>query len=363
MGIQFKQKRRPGAAPGIEHDEITSLPGGEGRTVIKCTDYSAGKYQAQEIDNLDEFLDLHRPDWTAVRWVSVEGLSDMHVIQTLATKYNLHPLAVEDLLHLSQRPKIELYGGEESEYQARLFIVTRALHLKEGSLQHEQISMFLGHNTLLTFEEVSSDIWEPIRQRIKSKGSRLRSTDASFLAYSLLDAILDRCFPILEYYGDKAEYLDEQILERWERTTIHDIHQLKRDLLLLRWAVWPMREVISVMKRETHECVGDTTRVYLSDLHDHVVQVIEIIETYREIASDLTETYMSALSNRMNEVMKLLTLTGTIFIPLTFLAGVYGMNFHHFPELDQVWAYPAFWGVCVLVVVLMILFFHRRGWL
>jgi len=216
---------------------------------------------------------------------------------------------------------------------------------------------------VLTFQEARSDIWDPIRQRLKSKGSRLRGHDASFLLYSLLDTIVDHCFPILEYYGDRAEELETMILDRSRNSALNGIHQLKRDLLVLRGVVWPMREVISALQREQHECLSEMTRVYLGDLYDHVIQIIDIIETYREMASDLTETYMSSVSNRMNEIMKVLTIIGTIFIPLTFLAGVYGMNFRYFPELSQVWAYPAFWGICVIVAVVMLLLFRKRDWL
>lgn len=353
----------PGAAPGIEHEEIASLPGGSEPVLITCTDYSPSQVWAQEIADLPAFIAKHRPEWSRVRWICVDGHSDMHAIQAIATKYDLHPLAIEDLLHKTQRPKVESYGGDESEYIARLFIVTHALQIKEGRLQNQQVSIFLGHNTLLTFQDGRSEEWEPIRQRIKSKGSRLRGSDASFLAYSLLDAIVDSCFPILEVYSQRAEELEELILDRSQPNLINEIHQLKRDLLLLRWVIWPMREVVASLQRDAHECISDTTRLYLRDLYDHVVQIIDLIETYREITSDLTETFMSSVSNRMNEVMKLLTLIGTIFIPLTFLAGVYGMNFHYFPELDQVWAYPAFWIICVLAAFGMILFFHRRHWL
>jgi magnesium transporter len=352
----------PGAAPGIEHEEIAALPSGARPACITCIDYCPTNVSVQDVDALDDFLTHHRPDWSVARWINVDGLADMGAIRALATKYNLHPLAVEDLLHVSQRPKVEAYGGEESEMQARLFIVARALYLQEGRLQHTQVSIFLGHTTVLTFLEATSDVWDPIRQRLKSKGSRLRGSDASFLAYSLMDAIIDRCFPILEYYGDLAEELEAQILEGARPGTLNAIHQYKRDLRLLRWAIWPMREVVSFLQRESHECVSDTTRVYLSDLYDHVIQIIDIVETYREMASDLTETYMSAISNRMNEVMKVLTMIGTIFIPLTFLAGVYGMNFHYFPELDQPWAYPAFWAICAVLATVMVLLFRRRSW-
>ncbi|HEX5809847.1 MAG TPA: magnesium/cobalt transporter CorA [Anaerolineales bacterium] len=352
-----------GTAPGIEHDDIISLRRGSARASISCIDYSPGNVAMEEIEDLEDFLARHRPEWSAVRWISVAGLSDMNAIHALATKYELHPLAVEDVLHTRQRPKVESYGGEESEFQARLFIVTRMLYFREESLQHEQISIFLGHNTVLTFQETSGDRWDHILQRINVKGSRLRTNDASFLAYSLLDTVVDTCFPLLEQYSDRAEELEAQILEHSQPQLLTEIHQLKRDLLLVRWVLWPMRELVQALQRDPHECMSETTRVYLRDLYDHVVQIIEIIETYREIASDLTETYMSSVSNRMNEIMKVLTLIGTIFIPLTFLAGVYGMNFRYFPELDLPWAYPAFWLVCTLLTASMLVFFSRRNWL
>jgi magnesium transporter len=206
-------------------------------------------------------------------------------------------------------------------------------------------------------------VWDPIRQRIKVRGSRLRKNDASFLLYSLLDANIDCCFPILEHFGDRAEELEALLLEHSQDSTINDIHQLKRNLLLMRRELWPMREMVSTLQREPHECVSDMTRVYLRDLYDNVIQIIDIIETYREMASDFTETYMSSVSNRMNEIMKVLTIIGTIFIQLTFLAGVYGMNFRYFPELEKAWAYPAFWGVCVILAGIMFVLFRRRKWM
>lgn len=350
-------------APGIEYDELINRQGGDAKATITCIDYSPGNVLVQKVDDLDDFLAHHRPDWSAVRWISIVGLSDMDAIHALTTKYQLHPLAVEDVLHARQRPKVEAYGGEESELQARLFIVTRMLHVEEGELEDEQLSMFLGHTTILTFQKNRDEMWDAVRQRIKVKGSRLRNNDASFLAYSLLDAVVDSCFPILEHYSERAEALEALILEGSKPNLLNEIHQLKRDLLLLRWVIWPMREVVQMLQRDSHECMSDTTSVYLRDLYDHVIQIIEIIETYREIASDLTETYISSVSNRMNEIMKVLTVIGTIFIPLTFLSGVYGMNFHYIPELDLRWAYPAFWLVCTLLIIFMLLFFRRRNWL
>lgn len=339
------------------------VTGGTTQTAVTCIDYSPTNVSIQEVEDLEDFMVHHRPEWSSVRWISIVGLSNMNAVHALATKYDLHPLALEDVLNGRQRPKMESYGGEDGEFLARLFIVTRLLKLKDGRLQHNQLSIFLGHKTVLTFQEAGGDMWDLIRQRIKAKGSRLRTNDASFLAYSLLDTVVDSCFPILEHYSGRAEEIEARILERSRMNVLNEIHRLKRDLLLLRWVVWPMREVVLSLQRDSHECMSETTRVYLRDLYDHVIQIIEIIETYREITSDLTETYMSSVSNRMNEIMKVLTLIGTIFIPLTFLAGVYGMNFSYFPELHMAWAYPAFWVVCAVLTTLMLLFFHRRNWL
>jgi len=352
-----------GAAPGIEHDEIANLPARKGKVKITCIDYSPSDVSVHEIENIEDFVTVHRLEWTSVRWICIDGLSDLKVIHTLATKYDLHPLAIEDMLQESQRSKVEPYGGEDSEFMARLFIVTHALQIHEGRIHQEQISIFLGHKTVMTFQDSHSIVWDPIRQRINVKGSRLRISDASFLAYSLLDSIVDGCFPILENYSARAEELEARILKDSQPEMISEIHQLKRDLLLLRWVIWPMREVVSFLQREHHECISDNTRIYLRDLYDHVIQIIDLTETYREIASDLTETHISAGSNRMNEIMKVLTIIGTIFIPLTFLAGVYGMNFRHFPELDQPWAYPVFWIICIITVSIMLLLFRRNKWL
>jgi len=245
MDKNFKNRKNSlGKAPGIEHDEITSLHGRTGKVHVTCLDYCPGQVSMAEIENIEDFLSLHRPEWTKVRWICVEGLTDMHVIHALATKYNLHPLAVEDMLHQSQRPKVDSYGGEDSEFMARLFIVTHDLQIRNNRIQHDQVSIFLGHNTVLTFQENISDNWVAIRQRINVKGSRIRNNDASFLAYSLLDTLVDGCFPILESHSIRAEELETRILNNSRPQMIDEIHQLKRDLLMLRWVIWLMGEVI-----------------------------------------------------------------------------------------------------------------------
>ncbi|HPC84059.1 MAG TPA: magnesium/cobalt transporter CorA [Thermoanaerobaculaceae bacterium] len=364
------EKGEPGAVAGVDVREMHTRPGRPGEVKVTCIDYCADQVQVQDITDIDAFVAVHRPPWSAVRWINVDGLGDLHTVRALAIKYDLHPLAVEDVLHLSQRPKIEAYD-EASEHQARLFIIVRMLQLVEDRLESEQVSIFLGHKTLLTFQErPGGDVWDPVRARLQVKGSRLRQNDASFLAYSLVDAIVDQCFPILEHYGDRLEELEDRILEQPSNAAITEVHGLKRDLLLLRRALWPMREVLNTMHREPHECMSDTTRTYIRDVYDHSVQIIDIIETYREVATALTETYMTAVSTRLNEIMKVLTIIGTIFIPLTFLAGVWGMNFGDaMPETSRAaeffpWIYPVgFWGLCLATAGALYWWIRRRGWL
>jgi magnesium transporter len=359
---RVRKRSKPGAVAGIELSDLAHMPAAHEPVSVTCIDYGPQQATVQTITDLPAFLSAHRPEWAAVRWINIDGLGDMSVIRGFAEKYRLHPLAVEDVLHVTHRPKVEAYD-DDGTLQARLFIIARMLELSDGHLRSEQISIFLGHHTVLTFQESPGDVWDGIRQRIQSSGSRLRGNDASFLVHSMLDAIVDACFPILELYGDRLEDVEAQVLVSPTPAAIQDIHALKRELLLLRRAVWPMREVISALQREQHPCMSDATRTYMRDVYDHTVQIIDIVETYREMATGLTETYMSAMSQRLNEVMKVLTIIGTIFIPLTFLAGVYGMNFRHLPELEWIWGYAIFWVVCIVTAVTMVMWFRRRQWL
>ncbi|MCG6927175.1 MAG: magnesium/cobalt transporter CorA [Acidobacteria bacterium] len=358
---RFK-KAEPGSPAGLEARDLAALPSTPGAARITCIDYSPDRVQVEEVIDVGDFVARHRPEWSVVRWINVDGLTDLGVIQALAEKYRLHPLAVEDVLHVPQRPRVQAYE-EDGSYQPRLFVIAREMELIDGSLHTEQVSLFVGHQTLLTFQEAPGDVWDPIRQRIRTPGSQLRRADVSFLAYALIDAIVDEAFPILEHFGDQLEDLEELVLQRPGPDVAREIHHIKRELLLMRRAMWPMRELLQRMQREPHECFSEITRTYIRDVYDHAIQIIDIVETYREVATGLTETYMTAASNRMNEIMKVLTVMGSIFIPLTFLAGVYGMNFHHFPELDWPWAYPIFWLICLALAGGMVLWFRRRGWL
>ena len=363
MELPRLKKSAPGSAAGIDYHELAHLPSTPQGSHITCIDYAPDRYRFEEIEDLEDFILHHRPEWSQVRWINVDGIKDMNVIQALAEKYEIHPLAVEDLLHVHQRPKVDAYGGGGDITRGRVIIFTRMIQLIDERLHSEQITIVLGHKTILTFQETRGDVWDPIRDRLKKPGSRVRANDASFLVYALLDAIVDHCFPILEQYGTRLEEMEDIVFQHPTQESIEQVHGVKREMLLLRRQVWPMREVIQSLQRETHECMSDNTRVYLRDVYDHAVQIIELLETYREVAAGLTETYMVASSMRMNEIIKVMTVIATVFTPITFVASVYGMNFHHFPELDEPWAYPVFWLVCITMAGGLIWYFKRRGWL
>jgi magnesium transporter len=353
----------PGTEPGIEAGmRLPPLAGTEEAPVhIFCADYCPERAECREITDLAEFLQNHRPAWSKVRWINISGGNRMDVIGPFAEKYQLHPLAVEDVVHAAHRPKLEDYPGSE-EAPGRLFIVARLVHMQGERLHDEQVSCFLGRHTLLTFQETRNGVFDSIIRRLQVPGSRLRNNDVGFLCYSLLDAIVDSYFPVLEHYSERIEETEEELLESPGRLTLQKAHGVKRGLLLLRRCIWPMREIIAQLQREKHECLSETALTYFRDVYDHCVQIIDLNETYHEIATALTETYMSVMSNRMNEVVKVLTVISTIFIPLTFLAGVYGMNMP-IPENHWTWTYPVFWAVCVAIALGMVAWFRRRGWI
>ena len=349
-----------GAAAGIEYHELLETPGQAPARVV-CTDYCAEQFQVQEVADIAAFLAVHRPTWSHVRWIHVEGMQDRPTIRALAEKYQLHPLAIEDVLDGNHRPKAEDYPAT-GDLPGRLFVVARRLRLVDGELRGEQTSLFLGRNTLLSFQSTRCGAVEEVRRRAESPRSRLRQTDVSFLLYSILDALVDRFFPILDETSSHLEQAEEDIVSRPQAQSLQAIHLIKRDLVMIRRIAWPMRELIGQLQREPHECLSAITQTYFRDVYDHCVQIIDLIETYREIASAVAETYVSLISNRTNEIMKVLTVIGTIFIPLTFIAGVYGMNMY-IPENQWPWFYGVFWAVCLSVAGFMLWRFRRGGWL
>ncbi|MBK1719950.1 magnesium/cobalt transporter CorA [Thiocystis violacea] len=351
----------PGLAAGIEYHELTQTAVEHPARVV-CTDYSPERIETQQVADIGAFLAVHRPSWTKVRWIHVEGLQDQAVIRALAEKYQLHPLAIEDVLHVGHRPKLEDFPGT-GEQPGRLFVVARGVRLTEAhEMTPEQIGFFLGRTTLLSFQQTSSPAIDEIARRLASPRSRVREHDASFLLYALIDALVDHYFPLLDAISERLELAEEEVLERPRADCLQALHQIKRDLVMIRRSAWPMRELVSQLQREPHEGLSAITQTYFRDVYDHGIQIIDLIETYREIASAVTETYVSIVSNRTNDIMKVLTIIGTIFIPLTFLAGVYGMNMP-IPENGWRYTYPIFWGLCLSIAGFMIWRFRRGGWL
>ena len=334
----------PGSTPGIESIANLDEPPTPGTVRFRCIDYGPEHATLCEPATVDELLGLTPPPGSTVRWINVDGLHP-HVVNRLRQEHHFHTLAAEDVLRVGQRPKVE-------EFDAHLFIVVPMLMLRDDHLVREQVSLFLFPGLILTFQELHGDVWEPVRQRLHKPGSRLRTHDASYLLYALLDATVDHCFPILEVYGQQATPAVQR-----------QIYRVKRELSLVRRAIWPTREVINFLQRPETEEVADSVKTYMRDVYDHTVQVMDIVETHREMAGGLNDLYMSAVSNRMNEIMKVLTIMASFFIPITFLAGVYGMNFEHIPELHWIYGYGVFWGVVLLVVAGMTVFFVRKGWI
>lgn len=345
----------PGSTPGIESIADVDKPPAAGTVRIKSVDYGPDRAEFTEPPDLNTFLDVPRPEWCRVRWINVDGLHP-YVVNQLRARFGFHTLAAEDVLRVPQRPKLETFEGH-------LFIVARMLTLKDGALTSEQVSFFLFKDTLITFQEVGGDIWEPIRQRIQKPGSRLRTFDPSYLLYALLDAVVDHCFPILESYGELLEGLEDEVMENPTPRVQRRLHGLKRELAQLRRVIWPLREVVNELHRAETEGIAPAVKTYMRDVYDHAVQIMDIVESCREMAAGLNDLYMSAVSNRMNEIMKVLTIMASFFIPITFVAGVYGMNFDTIPELHWKHSYAAFWVICLSIIGALAYFFYRKGWI
>ena len=355
-----RKARRTNGVAGVELRDLLRRPTSKGSAAVICVDYNADRFVAQEIEDLPEFIEKHRPEWCSVRWINVHGLGDMDVIHSLAEKYVLHPLAIEDVLAGNQRPKVDDYPAS-GENPGRLLVVAKTVGASRERLVTKQVSFFLGRTTLLTFQEGQQDVFEPVRRRIQSPRSHVRANDVSFLLYVLLDYIVDEFFPILDQYAERIERLEQLVLTKPDRATLQSIHRIKRDLLMIRRVAWPTRELIRELTREYHECLSANTATYLRDVHDHMLVVFEMVQSYHDFISTLTETYMSAVSNRMNEIMKTLTMISTIFVPLTFLAGVYGMNMP-IPENNYWFSYPIFWVFSIALSLMMFRWFRQRGW-
>ncbi|HWB13448.1 MAG TPA: magnesium/cobalt transporter CorA [Pirellulales bacterium] len=317
----------------------------------------------------DDFIEkrLDRPadvvellDQWPITWLTVAGLDDAATISELGRIFGLHALALEDVVQVHQRAKVEQYGEQ-------LFIVARMAELN-ATLETEQLSLFVGKNFVLAFLEDPGDCFEPVRARLRA-GGPLRQAPTGQLAYSLLDAVIDAYFPVVEAYAERLDRLEDRVIARPNRRAVSEIHAAKHDLRSVRRIVWPLREAVNSLVRDPSPLIDDDTRVHLRDCYDHLVQIIDLVETYRELCSDLTDLYLSSLSNRMNEVMKVLTIIATIFMPLGFITGLYGMNFNterspwNMPELNWRYGYPFALGLMALTLLGMLWYFRHKGWL
>ena len=293
-----------------------------------------------------------------ITWINVDGLQKINVIETIGKHFGLHPLVLEDIVNTGQRPKME-------DYADYLFVVVKMLQYSEEDkeVKAEQVSFILGSNWVVTFQENEGDVFDPIRERLRTDKGRIRKMGADFLVYALIDAVVDNYFAVLEKVGEKIEEIEDDIVANPSPETMLTIHSLKRQMILLRKSVWPLREVISRLERWESKLINESTDVFLRDLYDHTIQVIDAIETFRDMLSGMLDIYMSSVSNRMNEVMKVLTIIATIFLPLTLVAGIYGMNFRVMPELEWSWGYPFALLTMLAIGLGMVFYFRSRHWL
>jgi len=341
----------------------TLLPreGAKTKADISLIQYDVETIFESSFDNLEELIAKLDPD--KVNWINIDGLGDVGLLHKLGDHFHIHPLALEDVLNTTQRPKVE-------HFTSHFFIVSEMIYFNEESqLTFEQVSIFLGDHFVITIqEECGHDVFEHVRARLRAGRGFARKMKADYLAYALLDATVDRIFPVLEAVGDSIESVEEELLDKPTRASLKKLYEAKRLLLQLRRAAWPHRDIFNTLIRDDTGLISRETQIFLRDCYDHITQIIDIIESYRDLTAGLMDLYLSSLGFRTNEIMRVLTVVTVLFIPLTFFAGVYGMNFNteqrwNMPELNWPFGYAFFWAVCLLTVASMLVFFKRKRWL
>ena len=348
-----RHSRKAGLPPG------TLVHIGEKKTEqirITLIDYNEENFQERAVEKVEECFPFK--EMPTVTWINVDGLHHVETVEKLGERFELHPLILEDILNTGQRPKCE-------DYEKCLFMVLKMLTYNDGdnSVRSEQVSLVLGQNFVISFQEEVGDVFEQIRDRIRNAKGKIRKMSADYLAYALMDAIVDNYFLILEKMGEQIESMEEELIAKPSDETVRMIHSLKRELIFLRKSVWPLRELISSLQKTESSLISDSTGPYLRDVYDHTIQVIDTVESFRDMVSGMLDIYLSSISNRMNAVMKVLTIIATIFIPLTFIAGVYGMNFKFMPELGWKWGYFIVLIIMAAVAAVMLIYFKRKKWL
>ena len=322
-------------------------------SVIK---YDGANFEEKAVGNVEEAFKLRSK--SSVMWLNIDGVHQPEIIEQVGKSFGLHPLVAEDIASTGQRPKME-------DFDDYIFVVVRMFRFdgEEGETKSEQISIILGADFVISFQEREGDVFDAIRERLRNNKGKIRKLGADYLAYALIDAIVDNYFMILENLGEAVEDIEDRLVTNPTSETLQTIHDLKREMIYLRKSVWPLREVINRLERSESPLINKSTFVYLRDVYDHTIQIMDAVDTFRDMLSGMLDIYLSSVSNRMNEVMKVLTVIATIFIPLTFVAGIYGMNFKFMPELDLTWSYPAVLVLMLVVALLMVMFFRRKKWI
>lgn len=327
-----------------------------GEAGITVLTYDKANFNQIHVDSLEELFPLK--DRPGVTWINIDGIHRVEMLENVGERFNIHPLVLEDIMNTHQRPKMEDFGNY-------MFFVLKMIYFEgeEEEVEKEQVSLILGENFLVSFQERPGDVFDSVRKRLETSRGNVRKMGADYLAYALMDAIVDNYFVVLERLGEKIEDLQEELINQPGPDELRIIHDLKRKTLHIRRSVWPLREVISGLERGGCKLFSKATGIYLRDLYDHIIQVIDTIEAQREMLAGMLDIYLSSVSNRMNEVMKVLTIIATIFIPLTFIAGIYGMNFKYMPELQWRWGYFVTLGLMTLIAGVMAYYFKKKEWL
>jgi magnesium transporter len=326
------------------------------RVKLSVINYDSANFHEKEVKNVEEAFSYR--DKSSVTWLNIDGVHQPEIIEQIGKHFGIHPLVLEDIANTGQRPKME-------DFDEYIFVALRMLRFdeKENETKTEQVSIILGRGFAISFQEKEGDVFDTIRERLRNNKGKIRKMGADYLAYALIDAIVDNYFMILEKLGETIEDIEDKLVTIPTAETLRAIHDLKREMIFLRKSVWPLREVISRLERSESALIHKSTCIYLRDVYDHTIQVMDSVETFRDMLSGMLDIYLSSVSNRMNEVMKVLTVVATIFIPLTFLAGVYGMNFRYMPELGLTWSYPLVLILMFILALLMVAYFRRKKWI
>jgi magnesium transporter len=348
-----KSSQKAGMSPGI----VVHVGEQKIETArITLMSYDPARLEEKELTRIEESFAYK--DTPPVSWINIDGLHEVELIEKIGTHFNIHPLTQEDIVNTGQRPKVE-------NYEEYIYIVIKMLKFDEttGHITSEQVSLILGPHYLLSFQETEGDVFNSVRERIRKGRVHIRRSGPDYLAYALIDAVVDHYFLMLEKIGEKIEHFEERLPLQPTPEILQAIYDLKRELVYFRKQVWPIREVLNVWQKAESSIIEEANKVFIRDVYDHTVQVIDTIDSFRDIITGVMDLYLSTVSNKMNEVMKVLTIMATIFIPLTFIAGIYGMNFKYMPELEWKWSYPLLWIVLIAIFLGMMFYFKRKKWL